>query len=317
MKMRIVRNRFLLLFVLGGVLVSTGIATAGYAVRYLEETYDDTDCDPGDDTNDDREFSMMTYRWYAYMGYQNYSTATVIDDYFREPALTDPDCEDWGRDYSYIELADIAFVGGHGNTARRVSNGPVFYRLRQNEIYDDDCKMWPDQQMRLGEGASDDIEILHMYSCHSMTIDNNAHINTWHPVFGGLHQVDGLHGNGHVGLSLADDFYWLARSGSSLCMWMIGTTTVTTIVQSRIQVAEAVRMRSIFSTTNSTTPEKTTRISLTQQTTKEFGFPVAFPMARRNFREQHLPTKRKGEHDDNQEDLFGCISCTSYFVECE
>lgn len=215
MKMRIVRNRFLLLFVLGGVLVSTGIATAGYAVRYLEETYDDTDCDPGDDTNDDREFSMMTYRWYAYMGYQNYSTATVIDDYFREPALTDPDCEDWGRDYSYIELADIAFVGGHGNTARRVSNGPVFYRLRQNEIYDDDCKMWPDQQMRLGEGASDDIEILHMYSCHSMTIDNNAHINTWHPVFGGLHQVDGLHGNGHVGLSLADDFYWLARSGFS------------------------------------------------------------------------------------------------------
>ena len=148
------------------MMLSIGTVAAGTFGRYIEDDYDyDADC-PGEDL----DIAGMTADWYTemlttgYTGHSSINTANLL-------WAADPNLLSGGQDTSYLELYDIRIMGMHGNFA--TSGGVVQYRMTWNEDRNGTCRLWPRTQMDLGEGSGDDIEILHMISCHSMTTQDN------------------------------------------------------------------------------------------------------------------------------------------------
>jgi len=120
----------------------------------------------------------------------------------------------WGDADNHLEAFDISMIITHGGVY--TANGTHRWAmLMQRETHDDSCLLCPGMsfpghdlhdQMFLGETASD-IEILHVFSCHSMEYYMNMIPNTWQykaaennyrSAFAGIHQINGMHGVSHT-----------------------------------------------------------------------------------------------------------------------
>lgn len=204
------------------VIVGIGFAFATEDfVRYFEQDYQASQyCDGVDDLY---SLTPMTHLWseamedHGWDGTLDYTSVSRM--WLTDRSKDDPTAS---HDYDHLETFDVAIIGSHGNWTNY--NSVDQYRMRMNttwggsgEIY---CMMWPREWMELGDDGGADIEILHIYSCHSMTVDNNVHATTWrssgNSVFQGIHQIHGFHGEAHAFMeTFREPFENLANNGFS------------------------------------------------------------------------------------------------------
>jgi Family of unknown function (DUF6345) len=169
----------------------------------------DGDC-PADDLEMDEQLLAI---WNARMGANGFST-NFISPSINHLWMTDSDKVAWGRDHWSLKMDtyDIVMISGHGSTYENlgVKANSIMLRFKNG---DNSCFAHPRDEMEIGDNDSGDLEILHVATCHSMTTDDNRHINTWRPAFEGVHQIDGFHGVSWVDAVMRFGFETLAVQG--------------------------------------------------------------------------------------------------------
>ncbi|NLH47063.1 MAG: hypothetical protein GX444_00510 [Myxococcales bacterium] len=113
----------------------------------------------------------------------------------------DPDKVTYGQDSNYLDDGMIGFIGAHGGVN---ASNHIYISMNRFNAITNSCKVIPYDQMQLGDIANGN-KWLHLDSCHSMHVDDNA-LQSWRPVFQGVHQIDGFHGNGWISDQLLDDY---------------------------------------------------------------------------------------------------------------
>ena len=188
------------------IIFSFSTAEAGDFIRILEEYYSyDANC-----SGERLYMTVLTNDWYEEMKtVENIFESEMVDRALKW-YFTDPDYVSWGYDSFFLEQYDIALVAS--DSMHSVDSQARFF-FRMNEYYESTCLIDPKNQMRLGEEDGDDIEILQVIANHSMTVDYGIYSRTWFPVFQGIHQVHGFHGNTWDVYGLADNYEMLAANG--------------------------------------------------------------------------------------------------------
>ncbi|MBI4581432.1 MAG: hypothetical protein HY718_17145 [Planctomycetes bacterium] len=124
-----------------------------------------------------------------------YQNGNIVDSDF-----TDPNIVTWGNDDAddRLDEDDVCLVGLHGSESSDAERWTAAVRV--DEAGDGNC--WANQH-HMSFGDTNDLEFLHISSCHSMCEDNWPE---WFGSFNKVHQIDGFHGIMYIGSTLTSNY---------------------------------------------------------------------------------------------------------------
>ncbi|NLH48354.1 MAG: hypothetical protein GX444_07100 [Myxococcales bacterium] len=166
----------------------------------------------GDCPGDDLDYDYYLIKAWADEMEANLFTTNFVYPNINHLWMTDYNLVDWGRDHLKMETYHFVIISGHGGTVT-VNN------LDQNRIKlgkqnpNGDCYVYPRYQMKIGDNNQHKLKILHLVTCHGMTVDQGRLANTWNNTFAGIHQIHGFHGVSWSMPALLSDFEHLANHG--------------------------------------------------------------------------------------------------------